>query len=98
MSTSLFGFIGYEFKPPGQISMPLSLDEELLLRTHTTIFIVVEVTLVYNVIFRKTNNELIQSDGLTLPLKSQIPSGQSSWRGQRGPIYSEKMFYRDGFR
>lgn len=50
MPTSLFGFVRHKVKLLEQINLPLSLEEVPLRKTRTTIYIVVEVALAYNVI------------------------------------------------
>lgn len=50
MNTALFGFVGHEVQPLGQVNQPISIGEEPARWTRTVIFIVVGASSSYNVI------------------------------------------------
>lgn len=76
MSTSLFGFVGHEIKPPRQINLPLSLGEKPLRRSHAIVFTVVEATLAYNIILARLTMSSFKSMALTYHQKVKFSVGE----------------------
>lgn len=52
LATMLFGFAGHIVHPFGQITLPLTLGDELRRRTSMTPFLAVDTPSAYNVILR----------------------------------------------
>lgn len=74
IATSLFGFSGHEVISIGQIRLPLSLGEEPLRRTRSTIFTIVDAPSAYNVILgRPALSSFGAVVSIDLSLEDEVP-------------------------
>ncbi|XP_042415453.1 uncharacterized protein LOC122004668 [Zingiber officinale] len=73
MTTPLYGFTSNEVLPVGQTRLAISLGEELLQRTRTTNFIVVDAPSAYNVILGRPTLNKFRAVVLTFCQKIKFP-------------------------
>lgn len=74
LPTSLLGFARYEVQPVlGQVSLSLSLGDEPLRRTCSTIFTIIEVTSAYNMILGRPTMSTFKVVASTYHQKVKFP-------------------------
>lgn len=94
LSTSLFSFAGHEVKPLEQVNLSLSLGEEPLRRTCTTIFMVVEATSAYNVILGRLAMSSFKAVASIYHHKIKFPIGGGVGKVQENQTTSRKCYIK----